>query len=98
MKALVKKELISLAPRQSLASARKYQLQQTVVLNKDQQEASAEVCRDLDTFKTYLLNGVPGSGKTEVYLRVIEEKLQQLGVSIKRTQVPTSQQITPRKK
>ncbi len=42
------------------------------VLNHDQEEAVNQVSRQLERFKPYLLYGVTGSGKTEVYLRLIE--------------------------
>jgi primosomal protein N' (replication factor Y) len=42
------------------------------VLNRDQREAVDKVIADLDHFHAYLLDGVTGSGKTEVYLALIE--------------------------
>ena len=46
-----------------------------VVLNKEQSEVVAEVKNNLNRFKPYLLHGVTGSGKTEVYMNIIEEVL-----------------------
>lgn len=46
-------------------------------LNKDQQEAVNTICKVTDKFNVFLLDGVTGSGKTEVYLRVIQETIQQ---------------------
>ncbi len=48
-------------------------------LTKEQETVVAELCRavDADTFQPFLLHGVTGSGKTEVYLRVTEHCLKQ---------------------
>jgi primosomal protein N' (replication factor Y) len=40
-------------------------------LNQDQAVAVATISKELNKFKTFLLAGVTGSGKTEVYLQVI---------------------------
>ena len=42
-------------------------------LNADQQRAVDALRASLGTFRPFVLEGVTGSGKTEVYLRVIEE-------------------------
>lgn len=45
-------------------------------LNGDQQQALS-VLRSSDKFRAYLLDGVTGSGKTEVYLQRVQDVLQQ---------------------
>ena len=44
-----------------------------ILLNNDQKKAYNEIVSGFNTNKEYLLYGVTGSGKTEVYLKVIEE-------------------------
>ncbi len=44
-------------------------------LNSDQTNAIDSILKSKDAFKTFLLYGVTGSGKTEVYLQVIKKAL-----------------------
>jgi primosomal protein N' (replication factor Y) len=44
-------------------------------LNSDQQQACDEILKTKEMFKAWLLFGITGSGKTEVYMRLIEEVL-----------------------
>ena len=45
----------------------------TVFLNEEQSKVVKEVIDNLNTNNTYLLKGVTGSGKTEVYMHIIKE-------------------------
>ena len=45
------------------------------ILNVAQQQAIQTICAAKNSFQVFLLDGVTGSGKTEVYLRVIAEIL-----------------------
>jgi len=49
----------------------------TYDLNSQQIHAINEISTHLNTFKPFLLQGVTGSGKTEVYLQVIEKVISQ---------------------
>jgi primosomal protein N' (replication factor Y) len=46
-------------------------------LNVEQQHAVDIILKSTSTFQTFLLEGITGSGKTEVYMRLIEHCLQQ---------------------
>ncbi|MBV9575229.1 MAG: primosomal protein N' [Gammaproteobacteria bacterium] len=50
-------------------------IEETPLLNAAQQSAVAAICAAKNSFQTFLLDGVTGSGKTEVYLRAITEIL-----------------------
>jgi primosomal protein N' (replication factor Y) len=56
-------------PRQSLT--------RPLALNPAQSAAVDTVCVGLDQFQTFLLDGVTGSGKTEVYLQIVAAVLEQ---------------------
>jgi len=48
------------------------------ILNREQDQAVSHICSNLNQgYRPFLLNGVTGSGKTEVYMRVAEEVLKQ---------------------
>ena len=52
-------------------------IKNTIQLNEDQKKAITIIKNHLNEFKAFLLDGVTGSGKTEVYLRVIVEIIAQ---------------------
>lgn len=47
-------------------------------LNAEQAEAVASITQEMQAFKAWLLHGITGSGKTEVYIRLMQQVLQQL--------------------
>jgi len=49
---------------------------QAPTLNKDQQHAIEQIIKSSQQFNAFVLEGVTGSGKTEVYLQAIEHVLQ----------------------
>jgi primosomal protein N' (replication factor Y) len=48
----------------------------SMLLNNEQKEAVTSILKNPDMFQVFLLDGVTGSGKTEVYLQVIADRLQ----------------------
>lgn len=69
-KGLVK--IITLAPQATLATTELLH-EASLSLSDEQQQAFDQI--DYDSFKTYLLDGATGSGKTEIYLQAIEHTL-----------------------
>ena len=56
----------------SLVNNRTYFEKNCLKLNEEQQIAVEFINKNSQSFKTFLLDGVTGSGKTEVYLRIIK--------------------------
>ncbi len=52
------------------------------VLNEEQKNAYDEIVKSLDCFSKFLLYGVTGSGKTEIYMQVIEQVLKKKKTAI----------------
>lgn len=74
---LEKKELISFVYEEDYRY--KYQTEKVdnrVVLNEEQSFCVNKVCSNLNKSITYLLYGVTGSGKTEVYMNIIENVIE----------------------
>lgn len=79
MQALLKKELVTQESHAFSATTRNpgHAYTQPLELNSDQRKAVESICASLDQFERWLLEGITGSGKTEVYLHVIEQVLAQ---------------------
>ncbi len=60
-----------------------HQMQKEIKLNQEQQKIFDDIWQHKKQgFKTHLIDGVTGSGKTELYLKLIEETLVQGGQSL----------------
>lgn len=75
LNSLVEKSLVSITqtPPQPFNVAKKLLREERLTLNEAQARAVSVICNNTETFTPMLLEGVTGSGKTEVYLQIIEE-------------------------
>lgn len=71
-----KKAEVNTPPSACLAVVPSIQATSSVQLNPEQQHAVDSICQ-INSYQAILLHGVTGSGKTEVYLRLIEQQLAQ---------------------
>ncbi|MBQ1272755.1 MAG: primosomal protein N', partial [Clostridia bacterium] len=81
IKTLAKKGLVSLEKAEVLRNPLKDRpLPETppvITLNEEQTKAAESLISDLNSGKTHLLYGITGSGKTHVFIRLIDEALKQ---------------------
>ena len=76
MKKLLEKEWVTMEETSELVRKDVIEVESRPILNAAQTEAITQVISTLDRFQPFLLEGVTGSGKTEVYLNIIEQVLQ----------------------
>lgn len=68
-------ELLRAEPAAAGFEALKPESNFDIELNEEQLDAVASIGKALDDYHCFLLDGVTGSGKTEVYMRVMQEQL-----------------------
>ena len=74
MRALLEKNYAKKAPQEKNTTVEKIIFDHNF-LNPEQKNAYVEISKNLDEFKPFLLDGVTGSGKTEVYLAAAHDIL-----------------------
>ena len=73
VRALIGKGLVEEIIREQTMARTPNTRAQPLILNQEQQHAYEQICRNMQEFGTYLLAGVTGSGKTEVYLALAKD-------------------------
>lgn len=75
VKALIKKDWVAEQTAEQFEHNIKQQA--ALLLNTEQQQISQNIKQGLDSFNVHIIDGITGSGKTEVYFDVMQETLEQ---------------------
>jgi primosomal protein N' (replication factor Y) len=78
LKTMLKNGLVAVEHRESYREVKDIHplRDKDVKLNEEQAQAYRAICEGLSAHRTFLIHGVTGSGKTEIYLKAIETVLQ----------------------
>lgn len=72
LKALLDKGLMTVEQQPAAPIAPHHSLQAPLMANAEQQHAIEQISAALQHFRVFLLDGITGSGKTEVYMQIIQ--------------------------
>lgn len=75
LKALLDKEFITIEQQPATPITPYHSLQAPLIANAEQQHAIEQISAALQHFRVFLLDGITGSGKTEVYMQIIQTVL-----------------------
>jgi primosomal protein N' (replication factor Y) (superfamily II helicase) len=73
---LIKKDLVETIERENSHVDQQSEFID-IILNAEQQNAFELICKGMETHDRFLLDGVTGSGKTEIYIKVIQQAVEQ---------------------
>ena len=79
LQSLIKKSVFNLS-KKNISRLKEYSKlaeSESIILSSEQQKALDDIKDQFENFQTILFQGVTGSGKTEIYIKLIQEQLQQ---------------------
>ena len=95
--ALVEKQLLTTEQKAPLETIDAVNSAPAISLNPQQQVAARAIIKKLNSYQAFLLQGITGSGKTEVYLAAIDAALQQnLQILVLVPEISLTPQLTQR--